>query len=213
MIVNKKGVEVKLEDGIEGSAWKTASTIRTGTATKVSEAVEPGSPLSKKSGIPSTTAEPLKMTRLDTDPILPSAASQAIAALIADSKSTARRRSAALRPEEKEREKQRGSSIYDFSSSSPPRNARPSSRSSDRENEAGDVKNRGSLAGRRHSSLAALTANHSEKDGRGTSRLGGSVSGHKRNLSGTVASGRATLEDDGAVKTDLRASRRRSMML
>jgi hypothetical protein len=222
MIVNKKGVEFKLEDGVEGSAWRTMSAT-TGKSLKCEDTVEPGSPLSKKSGV--STNEALKVMRAEPDPILPSAASQAIAALIADSKSTARRRSAALRPvldtdtDIKEKEK-RGSSIYDFASSSPPRSAnhtsRPSSRSSDREDE-GKTGSRLSSS-RRHSSLASLTATGSDKTDastKGTTRFGGGAgaAGHKRSVSGTSVGSLTAAAGEVVGKVDLRASRRRSMML
>jgi hypothetical protein len=220
-ILVKKGVEIKLEPEYgTDSAWKSMPSVPTDKPVKPEEGrAEPGSPLSKKS---TSTTEPMTV-KAELEPILPSAASQAIAALIKDSKTTSKRRTSALRPAldsdseskdntRKEREK-RGSSIYDFTSSSPPRsaltNSRPSSRSSDRD----PSEEKSSRTSRRYSSLATLTSGIKESSADasrvGTSRFGTGAAGHKRTASGTTV----TAVPDTAGKADLRASRRRSMML
>ena len=264
MIVRKDGwgVEIKNEDGVGGSVWKglnSSGLPSTGALrTQGKEKEEPCSPLTKKASS-SNDAEALNVMRVSTEhqaePILPSAASQAIAALIKDSKTSAaaaaarRRSSATLRTtsdaaageEMLDEKNKRGSSIYDFTSSSPPRStstatvgkskSRPNSRSSDRESEdlgGGSKTGRTSssttsASSRRHSSVPSLNAG---KLGSGTGRFSsasgngvgvGIGAGHKRTVSGngtTVRDAPASGEDAEVGKTtDLRASRRRSMML
>jgi len=226
MIVKKGGIEIKLESE-DGSAWKTMPSA---TPAEPEARAEPGSPLSKKSTTTTSTSADLMKVRAEPEPILPSAASQAIAALIKDSKTSAaaaaaRRRSSALRPssavdsdtERKDKARRGSASIYDFTSSSPPRStlpaSRPSSRSSDHEGE-----DKPSRTSRRHSSLALLAAGSKEglADGsRGTSRFGAgaatAAAGHKRTVSGTTVN--SVVADKTEGRADLRASRRRSMML
>jgi hypothetical protein len=218
MIV-KKGVEIKLEpeDG-SSSAWKNMASAPTGKPAKLEEGrAEPGSPLSKKN---TSTME----TKTEPELLLPSVASQAIAELIEDSKTT-KRRSSALRPaigfegegnKDKESKEKSDSSVYDFTSSSPPRStlssaSRPSSRTSDRDPEDKP------RASRRHSSITALssTSKGSLLDPpRAPTRFGaGAAAGHKRTVSGTTVGPSGIAVPEVAGKADMRASRRRSMML
>ena len=233
MIVRKDGVEVKSED--LGSAWKCLPST-TASAPKGVKTEEPGSPLSKKAINPDDV-ESLHFMRAEPEPILPSAASQAIAALIKDSKTSAanaRRRSSALQQraetagtesdkQNENEEDKRGSSIYDFSSSSPPRSTRPPSRSSDREGEEAPPR-LGRASSRRHSSVPSLATtatsagtSSTSSSTRGTARFAPSSAaagvGHKRTVSGTGVDASASAPATEAAKTDLRASRRRSMML
>ncbi|KIW05263.1 uncharacterized protein PV09_03795 [Verruconis gallopava] len=229
MIVKKDPVGLKTEgsEGV-GSVWKTMPSASMIKSERGEGRVEPGSPLSKKS---TTSREPMKAVA-ETEPTQPSAASQAIAALIKESRTNAasRRRSTAtlqraLDTERCGERKDKGSSsIYDFASSSPQRSSslaatssRPNSQASDRNTDTEDNSKSGRTS-RRHSSIASLSGAPSKESltdaAKAPSRFGtGVAAGHKRTVSGTV---RTISEVDHAAVdsgTDLRASRRRSMML
>jgi len=232
VVKSKEGVDtiIKVED-VTDSAWKRLPSMSSTTiSSKGVTGEEPASPLGQKGAYLRSDNDALQSTRAGPEPIIPSAASQAIAALIRDSRTTAvRRRSSAVgmagksaaAGSDSDSKERRGSSIYDFASSSPPRTtARPSSRASDRETDEETSMKHRTTTSRRHSSVPSLAVQTSnavkerksnDSITRPSSRLGSGATGHKRTVSGTPVDISVSAVDSG--KLDLRASRRRSMML
>jgi hypothetical protein len=232
-------VTIKTESGEDREGWKSLPPVST---RRDDSAPEPGSPLSKKSSLVpsriSTTNEGGEESRNEQDIHQGSEPPAAISAFLRDARTkksqsaggTAKApESASQRPSKdskktasSEDEKRSSLAIFDFTSSSPPRDIANPQRPDSREGVR--------VSSRRHSSISALTSmqpkvRSGERTGKGTSSTAPSTSSaaqkHKRQISvdsaattGPIVSELEALSQSAGVgRSERAAARRRSMML